>query len=273
MRVRIFSGVIALILLFCLLFLLPVWTLPIAASLLSALAVREFLGATGFVKNRAILICSIAFSMVVSPWVYLGAPVSAANGVLMAYIMLLFALALGSRRQVTLEQIGGALLASLFIPLAFSSVIRIRQSSGGMYLVLLPMIAAFGTDTCAYFTGRFLGHTKMAPGVSPNKTWEGAVGGFLGCIGLTLVFGLLMHRVFGYTVNWRFLVFAGGMGSIAAQLGDLSFSYVKREFGIKDYGQLISGHGGILDRCDSLIFAAPAVELVLAMAGGALLWV
>ena len=272
MKIRIISGLTAVALLLCMLFLLPDWVLAAAGAVLSALGVREFLGATGFVKNRAILICAIAFSLTVAPWVYLGAPFSAAYGILMAYIMLLFALALGSRRQVTLEQLGGALLASLFIPLAFCAVIRIRLAPGGAYLVLLPMIAAFVTDTCAYFTGRALGRTKLAPGVSPNKTWEGAVGGFLGCIAATLLFGVIMGRGLGYTVNWRFLVFAGALGSLAAQLGDLSFSYVKREFGIKDYGNLIPGHGGILDRCDSLLFAAPVVELVLAMAGGALIW-
>lgn len=272
MRVRIISAAAALAGLYCLLFLLPEWTIPAAASVLSALAVREFLGATGFVKNRAVLICAAAFSTTVAPWVYAGSPSAAAGVVLMGYASLLFALALGSRRQVTLEQLGGAFFASVFIPLGISAVLRIRMAEAGEYLVVLPMTVTVACDSCAFFVGRSVGHTKMAPDISPHKTWEGAVGGLLGGVAAVLLFGLVMAKGFGYTVNWGFLVFTGALGSLAAEFGDLCFSYIKRQFALKDYSHLIPGHGGILDRLDSLIFAAPLCELMLMLARGGLLW-
>ncbi len=272
MRIRILSSVVALALLYAILFLSPLWVIPVVMMALSVLMVREFLGATGFVKNRAILICAVVFSMLIPPWVYRGSSYESANVTVFLYAVLLFALALGSQRQVTLEQIGGAFFASLFIPLALTSVLRIRMMPEGYYLVLLPLIAAFVSDTCAYFTGVAIGRTKLAPGISPKKTWEGSVGGLLGCVGGMLLFGWMMNRVFGYNVNWAILGFAGVLGSAAAQFGDLCFSYVKRQFGIKDYGHIMPGHGGALDRCDSLIFAAPTIEFVLTIVGGIVIW-
>lgn len=272
MWVRILSSAAALALLFGVLFWLPEWVIPAVMMVLCAIMVREFLGATGFIKNRAILICAVVFSMLIPPWVYQGASYAPANVTLFLYTVLLFALALGSQRQVTLEQIGGAFFASLFIPLALTSVLRVRMMPEGYYLVMMPLIAAFISDTCAYFTGIAVGRTKMAPGISPKKTWEGSVGGLLGCVGGMLLFGWIMNRAFGYNVNWAILAFAGVLGSVAAQFGDLCFSYVKRQFGIKDYGHLMPGHGGALDRCDSLLFAAPTIEFLLTIVGGMVLW-
>ncbi len=273
MFVRIISGVIAVALLFCILYLCPVWAIPLALMVLNVIAVHEFLAATKFVKNRAMLIAAVVFSTLVIPWVYRGADYTAANIAVFLFAAFLFALALGSQRQVTLEQIGGAFFAAIFIPLAFSSIIRIRLAEHGIYLILLPFICAYMTDTCAYFTGIFLGRTKMAPGISPKKSWEGSVGGMAGCVAGMFLYGLLLNLAFRFAVNWAILAFVGVFGSAAAQFGDLCFSYINRQFGIKDYGRIIPGHGGVLDRCDSLLFAAPTVELILTITGGLLLTV
>ena len=116
------------------------------------------------------------------------------------------------------------------------------------------MISAFGTDIMAYFTGMAIGRHKLCPNLSPKKSIEGAVGGVLG--------SMLFCGLFGYFVTEGLLVetiLIGFVGSIAAQLGDLSASAFKRQMGIKDYGNLIPGHGGILDRFDSVLFTAPLV--------------
>jgi len=127
-------------------------------------------------------------------------------------------------------------------------------------LVWIVVIAAFGQDICAYFTGYFLGKHKMAPNLSPKKTIEGAVGGLLGSSVLAGVFGLLFMKEM---VGICFLL--GLVGGAAGMAGDLTASMFKRKIGIKDYGALIPGHGGIMDRFDSIIFVAPVIYYVMSV--------
>ncbi len=260
---RVVSSLVALPFLFLFLYVFPPWALPLGLTAISVLAVHELLASTKFVKNRAILISAVLFSCGVVPWVYLGSDYGAANMAVFLLAAVLFALALGSQRQVTLEQIAGAFFAAVFIPLSFSSIIRINRLEDGIYLVLLPFLAAWMTDTCAYFAGVYLGRTKLAPGISPNKTWEGFVGGLAGCVLGTLLYGLILRRFYVQSVSFPVLSFTAVLGSASAQFGDLCLSYIKRQFDIKDFGRIMPGHGGLLDRFDSLLFAAPMVELVL----------
>ena len=118
----------------------------------------------------------------------------------------------------------------------------------------LVVIAAFGSDIMAYFTGYFLGKHKMAPNLSPKKTIEGAVGGVVGSAVLCGIFGY-----FFYPTMMVHCMIIGVLGGMVAEAGDLTASMFKRGMGIKDYGHLIPGHGGIMDRFDSVIFVAPAV--------------
>jgi phosphatidate cytidylyltransferase len=132
-------------------------------------------------------------------------------------------------------------------------VTLVEQTESGI-LVWLIFIAAFGTDSMAYFTGYAIGKHKLAPKISPKKTIEGSVGGILGSV--------LLCGLFGYFVIPRLLVHCiviGVLGGVISQLGDLTASIFKRKMGIKDYGNLIPGHGGILDRFDSVLFTAPLV--------------
>ena len=136
----------------------------------------------------------------------------------------------------------------------FSYHIVLIDQSEHRILIWLVFLAAFGTDIMAYFTGMALGRHKLCPHLSPKKSVEGAIGGVLG--------SMLFCGLFGYFVADGLLtecVTIGLIGSIAAQLGDLSASAFKRQMGIKDYGNLIPGHGGILDRFDSVLFTAPLV--------------
>ena len=136
----------------------------------------------------------------------------------------------------------------------FSFHIVLIDQSPLPLLIWLTVIVAFGTDIFAYFSGYLLGKHKLCPSISPKKTVEGAVGGLLGSMVLTLVFlyffspDLLLHGL------W-----IGFMGSLLSQVGDLVASMFKRKLGIKDYGTLIPGHGGILDRFDSVLFTGPFI--------------
>ncbi|MDR2132661.1 MAG: phosphatidate cytidylyltransferase [Clostridiales Family XIII bacterium] len=121
-------------------------------------------------------------------------------------------------------------------------------------MVWLIFLAAFGTDIMAFFTGRALGRHKLCPSISPKKTVEGAVGGFVGGVVFCGAFGyLLMPALFAHCL------IIGAIGGVVSQLGDLTASVFKRNLGVKDYGGLIPGHGGILDRFDSVLFTAPSV--------------
>jgi phosphatidate cytidylyltransferase len=122
---------------------------------------------------------------------------------------------------------------------------------------------AFTSDTGAYFAGRFFGKHKLAPVVSPNKTVEGVIGGVVLTVLVMLLYCLLMQFGFRLKVNYLYAVIYGMAGAMAGVFGDLSFSAIKRQTGIKDYGNLIPGHGGILDRFDSMTLVAPLAEALL----------
>lgn len=133
-------------------------------------------------------------------------------------------------------------------------VVLIDQSGKYAILIWLVFIIAFGTDIFAYFTGMLLGRHKLCPNISPKKTVEGAIGGLLGSVILSGLFGYFFCREL-----FVYCIIIGVIGSVMSQLGDLSASIIKRKLKIKDYGHLIPGHGGILDRFDSVLFTAPTV--------------
>lgn len=263
---RVISGIFLSALVLVVLFFCQQWVMCVFMCLFSVVAVYEFLTATGFVKNRAMVLTGVTFAALVIPWIYRGGGYESANMAIFLFAAVLFALALGSQRQVTLEQIAGTFFAAIFIPMAMSSILRIRMMENGIYLVLLPFIAAYVNDTCAFFVGRKLGHTRLAPGISPKKTWEGSIGGLTGAVVGNVLYGVILWYWGGFTVNWTVLVVVSLLGGVAGQFGDLCMSYIKRQFGIKDYGDVIPGHGGVLDRIDSLLFTAPVVELIMMVA-------
>ena len=243
----------------------PVWPviLPIIVAVLSMIAVHEALWSTSFLKHPRISGYSILLAGVIPFWVYYdGWPLPALCG-LFIYAVLLFAEAIASHKQVTLEKMGGAFFLSMLIPFFLSSFLRIRHMQLWEPLIVLPFIVAFISDAFALFAGMAFGKHKLAPELSPKKTVEGAVGGLVGAVVCTMLYGVLLHAAFDITVNYPLLTVYGGVGSVVSQLGDLSFSYIKREYGIKDFGNIFPGHGGVLDRFDSVLFCAPLIELFI----------
>lgn len=151
-----------------------------------------------------------------------------------------------------------------YVPLMLSYLYRIRCMEDGFALIWLVFIASWGCDTLAYCAGRLFGRHKMTPVLSPKKTWEGAVGGVLGAALLGFLYALAFgsHLNFlGTPLLWTPLLCAAG--GVVSQIGDLAASAIKRSVGVKDYGHLIPGHGGVLDRFDSVIVTAPLVYYLL----------
>lgn len=157
------------------------------------------------------------------------------------------------------EQICTAFLGVFYVSVMLSFIYQTRMLPNGLFTVALVFFCSWGCDTCAYCAGMLFGKHKMAPKLSPKKSIEGAVGGLLGAALLGALYALAINKWGEAGVNvaeYAFICFAGGMISM---VGDLAASAIKRNHEIKDYGTLIPGHGGILDRFDSVIFTAPVI--------------
>lgn len=160
--------------------------------------------------------------------------------------------------EVKFEQVSAALLSATAVAYSFASFLRMDGGGVDRTLLLLPFVLSFSCDSGAYLAGRAFGRHKLAPVVSPHKTVEGAVGGLLGNVVGGLVFAFLTH-----SGNYAPIAALSLVCGVISQLGDLSFSLVKRQYGIKDYGRVFLAHGGVLDRFDSVLFVAPVVEFAL----------
>ena len=259
---RIMVAVVCVPLIFYVFYFAPPIAMPIAISIISMIAVHEVLWSTGFVKNARLSAYSILLAGLIPFWTYIGQGTFSALCVLFLYFTLVFVEAISSHYTVTMEKMGGAFFFAAIIPYFLSSFIRLDQMDGGKYLILTPLVAAFLSDSFALFVGMLAGKHKLAPELSPKKTVEGAVGGFLGAAICMVVYGLVMQFAFQLQVNYPLLVLYGMSGSLLAQLGDLSFSYIKRQYKLKDFGNIFPGHGGVLDRFDSVIFCAPLIEIL-----------
>lgn len=166
------------------------------------------------------------------------------------------------------DQVTGAFFGVVYVAVMLSCIYELRILDKGVYLVWLVFLASWGCDTCAYCAGMLLGKHKMAPKLSPKKTVEGAVGGVLGAALLGFLYGAYFE---GHMVELArpgvISAAACAIAAVISQIGDLAASAIKRNHGVKDYGHLIPGHGGILDRFDSMIFTAPAIYFAVMFLG------
>ena len=151
----------------------------------------------------------------------------------------------------------------IFYIVFFLSFIAILHGmENGKYLIWFILIAAWGTDTCAYFVGSKFGKHKFTK-ISPKKSIEGCIGGTLGAILITLLYAFAINKLANIQISYIYIALIGFILSVLSQIGDLSASSIKRTMGIKDFGNLIPGHGGMLDRIDSIIFIAPFAYFLL----------
>lgn len=165
-----------------------------------------------------------------------------------------------------LKEIMVILLGFFYVIYMLSHIILIRNMQlYGQWTIWLVFIVAFGSDSAAYFIGCRYGKNKLAEKLSPKKTIEGSIGGIFGAIILSLVYGIILIKIDAVSDGIILPIFCmiGFFGSILAQIGDLVASAIKRQTGIKDFGKIMPGHGGILDRLDSIIFTAPFVYYIM----------
>ncbi|MBP7176219.1 MAG: phosphatidate cytidylyltransferase [Thermoclostridium sp.] len=168
------------------------------------------------------------------------------------------------RNKFTLEDVAVTLLGIIYIPFLLSFVFLIRFVDNGFALTWLVFVGTFSTDIFAYFIGKFFGKKKLLPQISPNKTVAGGIGGVVGSIVCTTAFGIFYaNGLEGLQIPFYHYIAMGLVCGTIAQIGDWAASAIKRSVGIKDFGHIIPGHGGLLDRIDSLLFVAPAIYFYL----------
>ncbi len=265
MKIRIISGIIAAILVFGL-FVLNIWfdiTLVITVSVLAALASFEMLKNTGCVKNNVLIIASMLYSaaMIFSLEGYLLNPLLFS----IVYVLIVVVFAVCDHENTAGQQITMALAMPMMLSFAFCFVLELivaTREIGYFYFILLLNFSCVA-DIFAYFVGRAIGKHKLAPVVSPKKTIEGSIGGALGAIIGTLIICLVFDNLYEIDINWLAAILITPVLSIVGMLGDLVMSAIKRTYGIKDYGNIMPGHGGVLDRVDSVLLVAPVFYLFL----------
>ncbi len=260
---RIMVALVGIPLLIVILFFSPVIVLTVAFSALCAIAAYELLGATQAVHNRRLVVYAALFSALVPLWYYFGCRIVGAVGGVFVLMLLLFGEAIASRQTMQVEEMAMTVFAALVVPSMLSVFVLMADLEHARLYMFLPFVCAFTSDAFALFAGMRFGKHKLAPHLSPKKTIEGSVGGFLGAALCCVLYGLFISKVLGHAPVYWVLALYGLLGSLVSQLGDLSFSYIKRQYGIKDYGHLFREHGGVLDRFDSVTFCAPLTYLLL----------
>ncbi|MBP3889178.1 MAG: phosphatidate cytidylyltransferase [Cellulosilyticum sp.] len=169
--------------------------------------------------------------------------------------------------KYSIIDVGLTIFPIIYAALLFGYLVLLRNVPNGHFWVWLIAISAWGSDTFAYFTGKSIGKHKLAPVLSPKKTIEGSIGGVVGAGLLAYIYTIIYTQFWAFEVREQMLwiIIAAILGAIISQFGDLAASAVKRYYNQKDYGYILPGHGGILDRCDSLLFVAPVIYMVVSM--------
>ena len=270
MKQRVVSSLVGLVILAVVLVFLDTVLLNLVVGIICVIGVWEMLNATGCTKIKGLTALSMLFTLII-PFarVQLVRPylVQALFFIIIAFFLLL----LKSHSTMRIEHFAMAFLFSCIVPLFFSCASFIRDDYGtavGGFYLLLALGSAWLCDTCAYFTGMRFGKHKLAPQISPKKTVEGAIGGMLGCTLLMLLlacgYAAVMAKMGVYIhMNYIAIALATPFFALAGMLGDLSASVIKRQFNVKDYGTIMPGHGGILDRFDSVLFTLPCVYIAV----------
>lgn len=264
MKQRLITAAVGLLLLVVVLLFFETPIYNAALAFLAALAAFEFLQATKCTQHKLLTVISVLFAAAV-PFLRMTLIRSYSILFVLLFVLALFALLLYDYKNIRIEKIGIAFFVSTIFPFALTSMAYIRDEFGattGLFYTLLIFGCAWGADAGAFFIGKLFGKRKLAPSISPNKTVEGFFGGFLGSavvMGLVTVGYHLVMEAQGTPVTVQLLPLAAAwlFGTLLSVFGDLSASIVKRQCAIKDFGSIMPGHGGVVDRFDSIFFVAP----------------
>lgn len=262
MKTRIMTAAVAIPLLLLVLMVLEKEIAAVVWGAMMAVATYELLFGTGLIREPRLVVYSCVTAFLVTIWSYFGAVHAFALLGIMAFLVVLYAEMMASHVRITFDKLAMCVVGGLVIPFLLSSVIRILAMKVGRYVILVPFVIAFGSDSGAYFSGMMFGRHKLAPVISQHKTIEGVVGGVIMSILLMVIYAVIL-QFNNFQVSYANAILYAILGSAAGVFGDLCFSVVKRQTGIKDYGNIIPGHGGILDRFDSMMLVGPLMEALL----------
>ncbi len=265
MKIRIISAIIGIAVTIGLLFLGSYYSIVIDLSLtiIAVMCLFEGLSAKGLNKKFSICIPCVIFTAAVCmfySYIYV-IPILFFALVLSVFLAMIF-----NHENLVFPDLAFALTITAMCTFGFWSIISLYDSfknSVGIFYIVTGLATPWLSDGGAYFGGSFLGKRKLCPKISPKKTVEGAVTGVISGGILSLIVGLIFQNFIfsGEKVNYIYLAIFGLLGALVSIVGDLSFSLIKRSCGIKDYGSLIPGHGGMLDRFDSVIFTSPLLMI------------
>lgn len=261
MKTRVISAVVAIALLVVVLLLSTTAVLPIALSLIGLVAVYEIFSSTK-AQNNIILLVGSALFVIAAPVVtfVFGKMTQALLIVYFLYFCVLAVSMLVYFQKINIVRSFMAALLTMLFGFSMSACVELVNAESACYYFIVAAICAWVTDTAALFVGKYFGSRKLAPVLSPNKTVEGAVGGVVFCVLITvlytLIFTLFMNENAERSPHFLPLFLISLFASVAGIVGDLFFSAIKRFFNIKDYGNIMPGHGGVLDRFDSFVFTS-----------------
>ena len=266
MKQRIITAGIALVVLAPFLIFSDTFMLLIFSSVLSAVALYEMLGCIGLRKNPAVIIpvilvstAAVVMTRIVSDGYRYLAFAFIIFFVLIVYLMTASVL---SRGKVDITHAGLAAVTSIYIIMGFASIVLLRDINYGQYIFLISFLVPWISDSGAYFIGVNFGRHKLIPEVSPKKTVEGFVGGIVFGTLSVLLYGFIISIIFEAQASYPALLAAGLIISVVSQCGDLIASLIKRHWNVKDYGFVFPGHGGVMDRFDSIIAVAPFLYML-----------
>ena len=261
---RIITGVFLTGVFVFVLFFINTAVLNIIFSAISVVAVYEMSRCIGIEKKYALIwpaylialafpILTYFFETFTLVWFF---------AALYVYLFYLLALTTFSRGKIDIKESAMAFFAISYVLIGFCAWLVLKYIENGVSLFVLALLCAVATDVAAYFSGMALGKHKLIPDVSPKKTVEGAVGGVIFCAASCVAYGGIVNAVFDLTPRYLSLLLFGVIVSVVSQIGDLVASLIKRSYKIKDYGSFLPGHGGILDRFDSVVATAPFILLL-----------
>ncbi len=263
MKTRVVASAVLVPVLFLIVLVAPKEVGAVVMGLLLSIGSYELLYRTKLVNRPRLVIYSSIMAFAISIWSCMDAVHAYFLLMLMVYFILMFSEIMRDHVKIRIEMIALCFLSGVIIPYMLTALVRILMMNLGRYVILIPFVCAFMSDAGAYFVGIRFGKHKLAPVVSPNKTIEGVLGGFTGAIIGMILYTIILDWLCDLNVNYLIAILYGVVGSAAGTFGDLCFSVIKRQTGIKDYGNLIPGHGGVLDRFDSLVMVAPLMEALL----------
>ena len=263
MKTRIISAAVAIVLMIVVLLLHNTFVFELAFGLLSALAIAEIFKATKRLKfvEPAIACCVYAFLDAFMGVFHRNGWMTFFTNRLYFGILVLFMCVyyLRHHEKFSYKDFFLMLGTAVLIPYSFGTVISMNyDKNAGMFVIIMTMCGAWLADSGAYFAGTFFGKTKLCPAISPKKTVEGVVGGVISNGLLMMLVALIFDfATDGFEPRYFFILLSGMVCAVIGLIGDLTASIIKRQCGIKDYGNIMPGHGGVMDRFDSFLLVAP----------------